>query len=76
MSQGLAGGNDEYTTEVRQVLPSAGDEQRAHLAERIMNRFDLQKGEQEIFDLINQKSYLGGILIAGLVLFWWVLITE
>lgn len=76
MSQGLAGGNDESTTEMRQVLPSAGDEQRAHLAERIMNRFDLQKGEQEIFDLINQKAYLGGILIAGLGLFWWVLITE
>jgi len=51
-------------------------EKSAQLADRIVQRFGLEKGQEDIFDLINQKAYYGGILLAGLVLFWWVLITE
>ena len=51
-------------------------EKNAQLADRIVQRFGLEKGQEDIFDLINQKAYYGGILLAGLVLFWWVLITE
>lgn len=76
MSQEMNGGVTESINEVRQSLRSAEDERRGHLADRIEKRFGLDKGEQEIFEMINQKAYMGGILLAGLGLFWWVLITE
>jgi len=57
-------------------LRGAEDERRADLAERISQRFQIKDVRKEVFELINKKAYIGGILIAGLILFWWVLITE
>lgn len=57
-------------------LREAEDERRADLATRISQRFEIKDVQKEVFALLNQKSYIGGILLAGLVLFWWVLITE
>lgn len=63
-------------SEARSALRGPEDERRADLATRITHRFGIKNGQQEIFELINKKAYIGGILIAGLILFWWVLITE
>ena len=52
-----------------------GDEHGIRLAERLMSRFGV-KSSDEIYDLINKKGYYGGILIALIILGWWVLITE
>tara|TARA_B100000768_G_scaffold11596_1_gene11450 strand:+ start:5687 stop:6325 length:639 start_codon:yes stop_codon:yes gene_type:complete len=58
------------------ILRGAEDERRADLATRISRRFEIKNVQEDVFDLINKKAYIGGILLAGLVLFWWVLITE
>ena len=52
-----------------------GDEHSLRLAFRLMSRFGV-KSSDEIYDLINKKGYYGGILIALIILGWWVLITE
>ena len=57
-------------------LRTPEDERRADLATRISRRFEIKNVQEDVFDLINKKAYIGGILLAGLVLFWWVLITE
>jgi hypothetical protein len=57
-------------------LRGAEDERRAELATRISRRFEIKNVQEDVFDLISQKAYIGGILMAGLVLFWWVLITA
>lgn len=53
----------------------AGDEHGIRLAFRLMSRFGVNSSE-EIYQLINKKGYYGGILIALIILGWWVLITE
>ena len=53
----------------------AGDEHGIRLAQRLMSRFGV-KSSEEIYHLINTKGYYGGILIALIILGWWVLITE
>lgn len=52
-----------------------GDEHGIRLAFRLMSRFGVNSSE-EIYQLINKKGYYGGILIALIILGWWVLITE
>ncbi len=75
MSQG--GVDDSYPAnpDADGYAAGAGDEHGIRLAFRLMSRFGVSSSE-EIYQLINKKGYNGGILIALIILGWWVLITE
>ena len=75
MSQGEVDELSVYSAPEGVHTSNTDDEQKFRLAQRIMSRFDLKDSDQS-FELINKKAYVGGILIAVLVLFWWVLITN
>ena len=75
MSQGGVDDSHPSNPGANDYAIAAGDEHRIRLAERLMSRFGV-KSSEEIYPLINKKGYYGGILIALIILGWWVLITE
>ena len=75
MSQGGVDDSHPANPEADGYVAGPGDEHSLRLAFRLMSRFDV-KSSDEIYGLINKKGYNGGILIALIILGWWVLISE
>ena len=75
MSQGEVGDSHPSNPNADGYAVDAGDEHGIRLAFRLMSRFGVSSSE-EIYHLIHKKGYYGGILIALIILGWWVLITE
>jgi hypothetical protein len=75
MSQGGVDDSHPSNPNSDGYVAGAGDEHGIRLAFRLMSRFGVGSSE-EIYHLINKKGYYGGILIALIILGWWVLITE
>ena len=68
-----AGSPDDLGSPSVQNQGHVPSEHRHELAERLIRRLDV-KDNNAIFEMISVKAYFGGILIAILVLFYWIFI--
>jgi hypothetical protein len=70
-----AGSPDDLGSPSVQNQGHVASEHRHELAERLIRRLDV-KDNNAIFEMISVKAYFGGILIAILVLFYWIFIFS